>query len=161
RAALQAGLVRTLDPVGIDLQDGMSGPQSELLILGVRSAAATEGDDTTGVVVRMLSPEDDATATVRVRGAAPGQAFEEYPVELAAGLPVEIALSGLPDGAHDIAIESSAPVVAAARQTARAGAEEDFAWALPSPELAAKATTLFSVPGGAPATLFLRNSGDE
>lgn len=161
RAALQAGLVRTLDPVGIDLQDGMSGPQSELLILGARSAAATEGDDTTGVVVRMLSPEDDATATVRVLGAAPGQAFEEYPVELAAGLPVEIALSGLPDGAHDIAIESSAPVVAAARQTARAGAEEDFAWALPSPELAAKATTLFSVPGGAPATLFLRNSGDE
>lgn len=161
RATLQSALVRTLDAVGIDVQDGVSGAQSDLLILGVRSAPDTEGDDATGPVVRMLAPDDDGTATVRVRSAATGAVVDEYPVDLVAAAPSDIALTGLPQGAYDIEIESSALVVAGVRQTVRTGTQEDFTWMLPAPELAPQAETLFSVPGGAPATLFLRNAGDQ
>lgn len=161
RAALQSALVRTLDPVGIDVQDGVGGAQTDLLMLGVRSSPVAEGDDSTGIVVRMLAPEEDATATVRVRTIGSGQLVDEYTVDLAAAAPAEIALTGVPEGSYDIDIESSAPIVAGARQTVRAGAQEDFAWALPSPELASGAQTMISVPGGAPATLYLRSSAED
>lgn len=160
RASLQSRLVRTLDAVGIDMQDGVSGAQTDLQLLGVRSAPVAEGDDANGLVVRILAPGADGGATVRVRSAASGEVVDEYPVDLVTAVPTEIALAGLPDGAYDIEIEASTPVVAGARQTARAGSQEDFAWMLPAPELTPDAETLFSVPGGPAATLFLRNPGD-
>ncbi|BDZ38761.1 DUF5719 family protein [Microbacterium suwonense] len=161
RAALQSTLVRTLDPVGIDLQDGVSGPQKTQVILGARATPATEGDDAVGIVVRMLAPDADAQATVQVRSAASGESIDEYPIELTAATPAEISLAGLAEGAYDIEVSSTAPVVVGARQTVRAGAEEDLAWSLPSPELTADARTTFSVPSGAPATLYLRNPQPE
>lgn len=161
RASLQSALVRTLDAVGIDVQDGVSGAQNDVHLLGVRSAPVAEGDDANGLVVRMLAPEEDASAIVRVRSASTGKGIGEYPVDLVAATPAEIALAGLEAGAYDIEIESGARVVAGVRQTARAGAREDFAWMLPAPELTPDSETTFSVPGGAPATLFLRNAGDD
>ncbi|MDT0156775.1 DUF5719 family protein [Microbacterium sp. ARD32] len=161
RASLQSTMVRTLDPVGIDLQDGVSGPQDRQMILGVHSAPATVGDDTTGIVVRMLAPDADAHVTVRVRAVGSATALDEYAVDLVAATPGEIGLTGLSDGAYDIEIASSEPVVAAARQTTRAGDRQDFAWSLPAPELTASTATMFSVPSGAPATLYLRNPEDH
>jgi len=161
RASLQSALVRTLDAVGIDVQDGVSGAQKDLQLLGVRSAPVAEGDDANGLVVRMLAPDEDGSAIVRVRSASTGQGVAEYPVDLVAATPTEIALAGLAAGAYDIEIESGARVVAGVRQTARDGSREDFAWMLPAPELAPDAETTFSVPGGAPATLFLRNAGED
>jgi hypothetical protein len=160
RASLQSTLVRTLDAVGIDVQDGVSGAQNGLRILGIRSAPITDGDDASGLVVRMLAPDADGSATVRVRSASSAEIIAEYPVDLVAATPAEIALAGLPEGYYDIEIESSAQLVAGVHQTARAGAREDFAWMLPAPELAPEAELAFSVPTGAPATLFLRNPGD-
>src|SRR5690606_18329237 len=52
RASLQSALVRTLDAVGIDVQDGVSGAQTDLHLLGVRSVPVAEGDDANSVVVR-------------------------------------------------------------------------------------------------------------
>lgn len=160
RASLQSTLVRTLDPVGIEVQDGVSGPQNDLRILGVRSAPIAEGDDANGLIVRMLAPEEDGSATVRVRSASSDAVIAEYPVDLVASTPTEIALDGLPEGDYDIELESTAQIVAGVRQSVHAGAQEDFAWMLPAPELAPEAELTFSVPGGAPATLFLRNAGD-
>lgn len=159
RASLQSALTRTLDPVGIDLQDGMSGPQQKLELLGVRSAPVVDGDGATGVVLRMLSPGVDAAATVRVRAAGSAEVVDEYPVELSADVPSEIAVSGLAAGAYDIEVTATEAVVAAARQAVRAGSREDFSWMLPAPQLTG--TTMFSVPSGAPATLYLRNPSDE
>lgn len=161
RATLQSTLVRTLDPVGIDLQDGVGGPQNRQNLLGVQAAPATEGDDTTGIQVRMLAPSGAAKATVQVTAAGSDAVIDEYPVELEAGRPAEVALSGLSRGAYDIRISSDEPLVAAARQVARAAGAEDLAWTLPSPQLAEDATTMFSVPAGAPATLYLLNPGEE
>lgn len=161
RASLQSTLVRGLDAVGIDLQDGVSGPQNNQVLLGVRSAPASEGDDTTGVVVRMLAPDQDAHTTLRVRAAGSAAVLDEYPVDLTAGTPTEVSLTALPEGAYDIEISSTAPIVAGAKQTARAGDQQDLAWSLPSPELATGSRTMFSVPTGAPATLYLRNAESE
>lgn len=155
RASLQSALTRTLDPVGIDLQDGMGGPQRELEILGVQSSPAAAGDDSTGVVLRLLSPGAGAQATVRLRAVGSDAVLQEYPVLLEADAPGEIALSGLRAGAYDIEVTATEPIVAAARQSVRVGAREDFAWMLPAPQLTG--TTMFSIPRGAPATLYLRN----
>lgn len=156
RAALQSAQVRTLDAVGIDVQDGTGGAQQSLTLLGVQSQPIVEGDDSTGILVRILAPADDTTATVRLRGSDAGA--DEYTVELAAGVPAEISLTGIPAGAHDVEIDAAAPIVAAARQTARSQGREDFSWMLPAPQLTG--TVPFTVPSGAPATLYLRNAGD-
>lgn len=159
RAVLQSALVRTLDPVGIDLQDGMGGPQKHVEMVGVISSPVVAGDDSTGIVLRMLSPEQDAAATVRVRGIGSGRVLDEYPVELAAAVPFEIALTDLPAGAYTIEVDAEQPVVAAARQSTRVGTAEDFSWMLPAPQLTG--TSLFSVPSGVAAKLYLRNPAGE
>lgn len=159
RATLQSALMRTLDPVGIDLQDGVNGPQTDLMLLGVQSTPTATTDDASGVVVRMLAPHADAQATVRVRAAGTEEVREEYSVELLAATPAEIALSGLSAGAYDIEVTATEPVVAGAKQTVRDGTRADFAWMLPAPELNGK--TMFSVPSGAESTIHLRNRGSE
>ncbi|WP_309065081.1 DUF5719 family protein [Microbacterium sp.] len=159
RATLQSGLVRTLEPVGIDIQDGVGGAQNSHTLVGVQVAPITEGDDATGAVVRLLAPEADTEATVRVRAVGTTSVLDEYTVPLVTGTPVEIALTGLSDGAYDVQVDAAAPVVAAARQMVRSGAVADFAWMTPAPQIAAP--TMFSVPGDDPATLYLRNTSDE
>ena len=111
RAALQSTKVRTLDAVGIDVQDGVGGAQQDLQLVGVRAQTLSEGDDATGLVVRMLSPERDALATVRVRAADSAAVIDEYPVELAQSKPTEIALSGIATGVYDIEIEADQRLV--------------------------------------------------
>lgn len=159
RASLQSSLIRTLDPVGIDIQDGVAGAQDHVTILGVQ-AFDTAGDDATGVVLRMLAPDADAQATVRVRpiGGAAGAA-EEFPVELTAGVPAEIALSGLAPGVYDVEVDGTAPLVAGVRQTVRAGTQADFAWMTPAPEIAAEAA--FTVPRGPAPVLHVKNQGAD
>lgn len=156
RASLQSALIRTLDPVGIDMQDGVAGPQARLTVLGVR-AFANPGDDASGVVLRMLSPETDARAVVRVRAATETAVTDEVAVDLTAAVPSEITLSGLAPGIYDIDIDASAPIVAAVRQSAVSGTRADFAWMTPAPEIADPRA--FSVPRGPAATLFIRNPG--
>ncbi len=157
RATLQSSLIRTLDPVGIDMQDGVSGPQDHLTLLGVQAASAP-GDDATAVVLRVLAPESDAQATVRVRpvGGADSE-VEEFPVALTAAIPAEVALSGLEPGVYDIEVTGSSPLVAAVRQTVRAGTEADFAWMTAAPEIVAE--TAFTVPRGPSPLLVLKNTG--
>lgn len=158
RATLQSAQVRTLDAVGIDLQDGMAGARKSVRLLGVQSQPAAEGDDSTGILVRLLAPADDTTATVRVGGASGTAGSDEYTVDLTAGTPAEITLTGVRAGAHDLDIEADAPIVAAARQTVQTTGQEDFGWMLPAPQLTG--TVPFTVPGGLPATLYLRNAED-
>ncbi|UNK69704.1 DUF5719 family protein [Microbacterium sp. H1-D42] len=159
RATLQSAFTRTLDAVGIDLQDGIGGAQNQLMLLGVQSDPASAGDDATGIVLRMLAPDAEAQATIRVREEGSLRVLDEYTFELAAMIPSEISLPGLAQGAYDIEVEATAPIVAAARQTQRDGGKQDFSWMLPAPAL--QGTVMFSVPSGAPATLYLRNTQDS
>ncbi|GAA3927099.1 DUF5719 family protein [Microbacterium soli] len=159
RAVLQSTLVRALDPIGVDLQDSVSGTQRQQTILGVRAASAAPGDDHGGVVVRMLAPEADARATVRVRASESSRILDEYSIDLVEATPTEITLAGLAEGDYDIDISATSPVVSAVRQTMQTGSIEDFAWSLPSPQLAGETTIPFSVPNGPAAELHLRNPG--
>lgn len=159
RAALQSAHVRTLDAVGIDVQDGVGGAQRSLRLLGAHSQPISDGDDSTGILLRLLAPDEDATATVRVRGADGTAGSDEYVVELTAATPTEVSLTGMGAGAHDIEIDATAPVVAGARQTARAEGREDFAWMLPAPQLTG--TVPFTVPRGASATLYLSSAEES
>ncbi|PKI92030.1 hypothetical protein CW368_04070 [Actinomycetales bacterium SN12] len=159
RAVLQSAHVRTLEAVGVDVQDGLGGAQRSLRLLGAHSQPISEGDDSTGIVLRLLAPREDATATVRVRGADGTVGSDEYAVELTAATPTEVSLTGMGAGAHDIEVDATAPVVAAARQTSRADGREDFAWMLPAPPLTG--TVPFTVPSGPSATLYLSNPEDS
>lgn len=157
RASLQSSLIRTLDPVGIDLQDGVGGAQEHLTITGVQAFDAP-GDDATGVVLRMLAPDADAQAVVRVRPI--GGAFadaEEFTVDLTRAVPGEVALSGLAPGTYDVEVDSTAPIVGAVRQNVRAGSDADFAWMTPAPEIVSPLA--FTVPRGPAAALHLTNPG--
>lgn len=161
RATLQSSLVRTLDAVGIDVQDGVSGLQTEQIILGAHSTQPAQGDDSTGLIVRMLSPDTPTTATVQVRAAGDTTVLDEFSIDLVAQTPVDIALAELPPGVYDIQVRSEIPIVAGARQSVHIGNQEDFSWALPSPQLAAETEVAFAVPDGAPTTLSLYNAEDE
>lgn len=159
RAALQSARVRTLDAVGIDVQDGVGGAQRSLRLLGAQSQPISDGDDSTGILLRLLAPQENATATVRVRGADGRVDSDEYVVELTAATPTEISLTGMGAGAHDIEIDATAPIVAGARQAVRAEGREDFAWMLPAPQLTGSVP--FGVPSGPSATLYLSNAEDS
>ncbi|MFP1601777.1 DUF5719 family protein [Microbacterium sp. 2216-1] len=159
RATVQSSFTRTLEAVGIDLQDGLGAPQEQLTILGVRALPDGAGDDATGVVLRMLAPDSEAQAVVRVYAEGAAEATDEYTVDLSAGIPSEIALTNLAAGAYDIRIEAAEPVVAAAKQTYRAERSQDYSWMLPAPRL--QGVVRFEVPRGAPGSLFLRNANPE
>lgn len=157
RASLQSSLIRTLDPVGIDIQDGVSGPQDQVSFAGVQAFAAP-GDDATGVVLRMLAPEADAQAIVRVRPIGESSAAaEEFTVDLGQAVPGEVALSGLAPGVYDVEIDSTSPLVAAIRQTSLSGTDADFAWMTPASEIASELA--FTVPRGPSPAVHLSNPG--
>ncbi|GAA5148664.1 hypothetical protein GCM10025768_10680 [Microbacterium pseudoresistens] len=158
RAALQSSLIRTLDPAGIDLQDGVVRPDTSLQLLGVRAVLASTAD-AASTKLRLLAPTADADVTIRARAAADGAAAgDPIDVSIEAGLPSEVDLSMLQPGLYSIEIEASAPVVAAAWQTTAIGKGADFAWMTSAPEL--RGTTTFAVADGPQPQVQLTNAGD-
>lgn len=158
RAVLQSSLVRTLDPAGVDLQDAVAGPQQNPVIAGVQ-AFDGDGDDADMTVLRLLSPQTAAQASVVVRAAGSSAAANEFTVDLTAGLPADVSLSGLTPGSYTLEIDADAPVLSAVRQQDGLGRGTDFAWVTPAPEIDADA--LFAVPAGPTAVLHLMNTTDD
>lgn len=154
RAVLQSSLTQTLDPVGIDLQDAVSGPQRQAVIGGVE-VHQSEGDGATTTALRLLSPEADAEAVVTVRAVGESSVAGEFTMSLTAGTPAEVSLTSLDPGTYNVHVEAEAPVLAAVRQQEGAGPDRDFAWATPSPEL--EGPVLVAVPAGPAARLILVN----
>lgn len=171
RAMLQSSLIRTLDPSGIDLQDGTGGPQNVQTLVGVTvMAQATDAAATT--ILRVLSPSVDTRVKVTARSAIDAKpAGTPLTVTLKAGQPSEINITGLAPGVYSFEIEADAPVVAAAWQSSGIMVGADYAWMTPAPEIFG--TTPFSVPTGPAtqmhiyntgvddATVVLRDAGDE
>jgi hypothetical protein len=158
RAVLQSSLVRTLDPAGVDLQDAVAGPQQNPVIAGVQ-AFDGDGDDADMTVLRLLSPQTATQASVVVRAAGSSAAANEFTVDLTAGLPADVSLSGLTPGSYTLEIDADAPVLSAVRQQDGLGRGTDFAWVTPAPEIDADA--LFAVPAGPTAVLHLMNTTDD
>lgn len=150
-AFLQYSEVQTLQPVGADVIAPSAASAPRQSIAGVR-VPASEGIEP--LTVRLLSADDDATAVVSVTAEGEAAPSETVEVDLAAGVPVDVAVPGLDEGAYGVRVEASAPVVAAARTTTTA----DAAWS-PAAE-ALEAPALFAVPDGGDAELGIA-AGDE
>lgn len=156
RAALQSSITRTLVPGGIDQSGAIAAAHERLVVTGVVASGATEQAEPT-TVLRLLSPSADATATVTVTPVGSADpASSPTTVPLLAGSPVEATLGTLPAGAYTVAVEASAPVVGAIRQSTGLVKGDDFAWLAPADEISVP--TLFATPAGPPPRLFLTTS---
>ncbi|MFJ4164879.1 DUF5719 family protein [Microbacterium sp. NPDC089698] len=160
RAALQSSLIRTLDPVGIDVQDAIAQPQKDFSLLGVRALVGSNDDDNASTAVRLLAPEADATVTLQPRNAADGsKAGDPKTVKLTAGQVGSVNFSALKPGLYAIDVKASTPVVAAAWQTTGTAKGSDFAWMTPAPVLTG--TTAFAVADGPAPQLHLQNASSQ
>lgn len=158
RAVLQSSLVQVLDPAGIDLQDAVAGAQQKLVLTGVQTFAS-DGDDAEMAVLRLLSPGADAQARVRVVPEGGSSAVDEFTVPLEPDQPAQVSLSGLEPGRYTVEVDADTPVIGALRMHDGFGADADFAWVTPAPEI--DADVVFAVPSGPAPRLQLANSSDE
>lgn len=161
-ATLQSSIVRTLSPSGLDIQGSTTAGSTSHVIPGVSlvDPAGEGGVQTSAVGVRVLSPNEDATATIMARKSSAGQASTtEQTVELAAGIPTQIDLSDLEMGTYDIFVEADQEVVAAALAVTGFGAGDDYAWYTSAPVLGESA--IVAVPAGPRPSLDIVNTGDE
>ncbi|MGN8024942.1 DUF5719 family protein [Microbacterium sp. 22242] len=160
RAALESSLIRTLDPVGIDVQDAIAQPGTSQSLLGVRALVPSADDDNPTTSVRLLAPSADATVLLQPRDAANGNPVGgAKKVQLRAGQVGSVDFSALKPGLYAIDVTSTAPVVAAARQTTGLGKGSDFAWMTPAPDITG--TTTFAVAAGPAPQLHVQNASDK
>lgn len=182
-AHLQHSVTRVLTPGGVDIADAGSGPATTAVIPGfvVEAHAAIEnigigGDNhDLATIVRLLAPGDtdaDATMTLRPTPGTAEPVIEDgekltpetvvVPIELKAGTVTDIPFDHLLDGSYTITIDSTEPIVAAARssligetETDTTDAATDFAWFATAPPL--EGTALVSVAPGPGTVLHLVN----
>ncbi|MET0296757.1 MAG: DUF5719 family protein [Microbacterium sp.] len=162
QAAVQSSITRVLEPGGVDQSGVVTSTSNTQRIVGVSvtQAPGAEGATSASTVLRVLSPGADAEATVTVRSIGTAQEpIEPVVVQLAAGVPTEVGLNGLPVGEYVIDIGATAPIVSGVWQATGFDAGSDFAWHSPSPEIGVP--TLFAVPAGPSATLSLANPGTD
>ncbi|WP_336628968.1 MULTISPECIES: DUF5719 family protein [unclassified Microbacterium] len=160
RAALQSSLIRTLDPVGIDVQDAIAQPLPEFSLLGVRAVVGSDDDDNASTAVRLLAPDADATVTLQPRSAADGSKVgEPKTVKLTAGQVGSVNFSALKPGLYAIDVKATSPVVAAAWQSTGFVKGSDFAWMTPAPVITGE--TAFAVADGPSPQLHLQNASDQ
>jgi hypothetical protein len=159
QAAVQSSIARVLEPGGVDQASAVVAPEVTQRILGIVVGDDDDASDGSPTLIRLLSANADAQATVTVREVAESDdAAAPLTVPLVAGVPTELALEELDPGVYSVDITATEPVVAAAWHTTGFGAGADFAWHTPSPEVGLP--TLFAVPGGPAATMTVQNSGD-
>lgn len=158
RAVLQSSQTRTLDPVGVDLQDSVAAPQQHPVFPGIE-VFESDGDNSRMAVLRLLSPERDAQATVTVRAVGESAVVTEFTVALTAEQPLEMSLSDLPPGQYTVAVDADEPVLTGVRIQDGAGPQSDFAWVMPAPEF--DDSLLVAVPEGPAATLIVVNDEES
>lgn len=161
QAALQSSLTRTLLTGGVDQLGAERATELIQTIAGVQVTAARgeEGASNATTVLRMLSPDADAGATVTVRTVGSREpALPPTSVPLTAGIPTEVDLGGLPVGLYVVEVDASAAVAASVWQTTGFGEGDDFAWYTAAPLI--EVPSLFAVPSGPTPQLTLVNPGD-
>ncbi|MFE4726521.1 DUF5719 family protein [Microbacterium sp. NPDC056736] len=161
-ASLQASIIRTLTPGGVDQVGPVPQAETRTVITGVTVESDTGEDDgaAEATVLRMLSPSAAATARVTVNAVGRAESVREpQEVALEEGRPLAFALDGLSTGTYTVTVEADAPVVSAVWQTTGVEEGDDFAWYTPSPEVAVP--SLFATPGGPTPTLSIVNPAAE
>ncbi|WP_298944751.1 DUF5719 family protein [uncultured Microbacterium sp.] len=159
RASLQASITRVLLPGGVDQIAPSVAPEPDLVIPGVEIAQAPGAADASEVpaVLRLLSPAATATATVTVWGTG-GQVGDAQSVDLTAGVPLELDLTGLAVGTYAVRVASVAPLTGAVWSTTGFGEGSDFAWFTAADALTTPA--LVAAPAGPSPRVTLTSSSD-
>src|SRR5699024_4267297 len=97
-----------------------------------------EGDGSELAALRLMSPDADTEATVRViKAESGGLAREDFAVPLVAGEPIEVSLGALDEGDYDVLITAEEPILAGVHQRDGMSPGSDLSWMLPAPEITA------------------------
>lgn len=160
RASMQTTITRTLIAGGVDQVAAAANPA---LRHTIPSVDVTVGPDAVasagGLTLRMMATASATTADVVVRSVADGSVVSEEPaVDLPAGLPVALTLSGMPIGRYTVTVEATEPLVAAAWTSTDLAAPADFAWATSAPAITAP--TLVAVADAPSPRLVVVADGD-
>lgn len=164
-AAIHVTVVRGLQPDGLDIALGQEPPSLTRVIPGLlletadRLALVTgqEGYDDVGPVLRLLSPDADASVTISIL--RPGLGGTTSQVSLQAGRVFDVAIDQLGQGSAAVQIDSDQPVVAGIRHSSVAEGRTDVAW-IPSAPLVSELASVV-VPGGGSPQLHAVNTGDQ
>jgi len=158
-ATLQHSIIRGLKPGGIDLVGAVAAPALSTVIPGLvvgdlaavqvlRSGGApfadidtvlrvfppdVDGSAGTAQITVSLTPESDGGSAVA--GSAVAAAPTTFTVEIPVGRVTDIPLQETGSGTYTVRIESTRPVVAAARSSSVSGDSVDVAWFVATPEL--------------------------
>jgi hypothetical protein len=167
-ASLQQSFEQGIDPRGVELTAATASPSRQQIISGMRIAnlaavTAAQSGEGYGVdlpAVRVFVPgTDDADVTVGAVGENGTAAGSSYAATVKAGVVTEIPLDGLKDGNYTVTVNSSTPVVAAARTSVTSGKADDFAWFVASQPM--DDTFLAAVPTGPEPVLHFANRGEK
>ncbi|MFV0374953.1 DUF5719 family protein [Microbacterium sp.] len=161
-ATLQTSIVRTLVPGGVDVVGATAPPALTQVIPGVTvtRASGQAGASNATTVVRVLAPSEAAEATIVVRQArGAGRVVDSRTVSLAAAVPLQLEVDGLPLGSYTVRVEATAPVVAAVWEATGFGEGSDFAWYTAAEPLTVPSLAVIA-PGPSP-TLAITNDGAD
>lgn len=167
-ASLQQTVIRGLEPGGIELTGPTAAPSTDLVFAGVKitgtSAIAerlsADGYADLQAALRVYVPGDaDATITVSVASESSGSADGSYTLSAPGGVVSELPLKDLPDGSYSVSLESTQPIVAAARTSVLASGAIDFAWNQAAAPL--KADVLVPIAPGPSPRIHIANTGDD
>jgi hypothetical protein len=167
-ASLQQSYEQGIDPRGAEITGATASPSRTQVISGmtissldaVKSAQSGEGYGTDLPAVRVLVPgEQDATVTVGAVGESGTDSGNSYSAEVKAGVVTEIPLDGLKDGNFTVTVNSSVPIVAAARTSVNNDDKRDFAWFVASQPLGS--TSLAAIPSGPSPLMHFANIGEK
>lgn len=174
-AELQQSIIRGLDAGGVEIIGATVPPSRSVVIPGVvnsdlEAAQALRGGPNAGTdviaAIRVFVPGDESTdISVTLTPEDPEAAPTTFSLDLSAGVATDIPLEELATGTYTIQIDSTEPIVAAARTTsallasAGAVAATDFAWFVASPAL--ESDTQFTVADGLPAIAHFANPTND
>ncbi len=180
-ADVQQSTVRGLVPGGIDIVGPTVAPSTENLIPGLLVSGAGDIEANLGIgpgfedlqtILRVFVPGTEAAdATIRVipeDGIGTGTSFD---FSFDAGRVMDVPIPDLADGSYTVRVESTVPLVTAARVSAAAGDSTDFAWlAAASPLVGASQVTIADGPSAllhvvnpttSPVTVTLAGAGAD
>lgn len=164
-AHLHVSLTRGLEPDGLDVATSQPAPSTTRIIPGLwmeseerlALVSGREGYSDIGPVLRLLSPESNASVTVDVVRPVSGDVSTSLTVQ--AGKVFDVALDEFGQGWASVQINSDQPVVAGIRHSSVGDNSTDLAW-LPSAAVLSELGSVV-VPGGMDAVLHMTNASDE
>lgn len=164
-AALGASQTVDIRSFSVDTITRQLAPATSLVVPGVANFSsdehATDGAapdaDPYPVLVRVLSPEGNGTATVRALK-PDGSSQSLGTIDIEAGVVAELSVTTWPQEAQAVVIDATVPVVAGVLGTADVPPAHDNAWFAPAPTLPADTEVGVAVVLG--GELVLANTGD-